>query len=111
MRTLNTMNRKLWTLLLVCGLIGVLSSVAAASEVAQTRSPAASTSTSPALGHPPAAAGPASGNMEGFLRALGSGYCQSSCCWASGCDSVSCSDSSCTATCGTSIATYTCDSD
>ena len=47
-------------------------------------------------------------DLQNFLRALGSGYCESSCCWASGCDSVSCSDTSCSATCGNSVASYTC---
>jgi hypothetical protein len=43
------------------------------------------------------------------LQAKGIGYCESDCCWASGCDYIECSSSYCYAECGSSRAIYVCD--
>lgn len=84
-------------LLAVCGfLFGAIGAVA--EEPNKTETP------------PPVDAGDvrSAPSLSAFLQSIGA-YCESNCCWASGCN-VECSSSSCFASCPDgSSAKYTCD--
>jgi hypothetical protein len=50
-------------------------------------------------------------DKQTFLRSFeksNTPYCESDCCWASGCDEVYCDESSCFAACGDETASYIC---